>query len=180
MNTQDTTSQTQSLYGAAWQQIAPGVLIALMFTIASAAMIHAHSPVNASAESFHGNPASSPGLADLITDPRNSIAHSVRIELPMEQLRDADGRLATSGESLFMLLARRIKSLSLDVMLTADSIPNAEFAAVIAARMMTEANLDAAQLRIGIHERSTDLNSANDSLLVVIITMHETIAGVVK
>ncbi|MDA1232232.1 MAG: hypothetical protein O2856_15770 [Planctomycetota bacterium] len=181
MKTQNTTFNTPSLYGAAWQQIAPGVLIALMFTIiASATMIHAQSPVNASAEIFHGNPASSRSLADLMTDSGNSVAQSVRVELPMHQLRDADGRLTTSGESLFMLLARRIKSLSLDVMLTADSLPDAEFAAVIAARMMSESNLESTQLRIGVNDGSIDPNSANNSLLVVTITMHETTAGVVE
>lgn len=181
MKTQNTTFSPQSLYRGAWRQTGPGVLMILLFIIiASTTMIRAQSPMNAPARDLHGHSESRQRLADLMKDHGNSVAHSVRVELPMHELRDADGQLTTSGESLFMLLARRIKSLSLDVTLTANSLQDAEFAAVIAARMMTESNLESTRLRIGVHEVSTDPNSANDSLLVVTITMHETTAGVVE
>ena len=95
----------------------------------------------------------------------------------MQQLRDAEGRLTSNGESFFLLLARRMKSLSFSVMLTTNSIADAKFATIIAARMMREVSLESTQLKISIEGRMASVDAQSDSLLTVTIAQHETVDG---
>jgi len=85
--------------------------------------------------------------------------------------------LTSNGESFFLLLARRMKSLSLNVMLTTNSIADAKFATTIAARMMREVSLESTQLRISMEGRMAGVHAQSDSLLTVTITRHETVDG---
>lgn len=88
----------------------------------------------------------------------------------MQQLRDADGDITSNAKSLFMLLARRAKSLSLKVTLTTSSTRDVGFAAKIAADMMSDASLQSEQLRVGVEERRTNGDSVQESFLTVSIT----------
>ncbi len=170
-----------AVYAAAWRQTGPGLLIALMFVIiASAAMLRDQSAANASNINRSPELPIEQRLSNLLSGPGNSVFNTVRLELPIAQLRDADGQMTSNGKTLFMLRGRRAKSLSLNITLTTNSIQDAEFAAVIAARMMSDVSLKSEQLRIGVEEQQTDMNSVRESMLTVTITMCAAIDGEVE
>ena len=168
-----------SLYAHAWQSVGPGMLVALMFVIvAAAAMFREQTAVaGISGVDIHGGLAFDHGLNSLHPGQNRLINHSVQLELPLENLRDSDGRLTPNGESLFLLLARRMKSLSLNIMFTAHSIDDARFATTIAALMMREVPLESTQLRISSDAIPTAGDTSGDSVLTVTITRHETVDG---
>ena len=168
-----------SLYVIAWQYLGPGILVALMFVIvASTATFREQAglaDVNA-----HGGLVLDHGPGNLNPGRNRLIGHSVQLVLPLAHLRDSDGRLTPNGESLFSLLARRMKSLSLTIMLTAHSIDDAKFATTIAARMMREIPLDSSQLRISSDVLPTAGDTPDDAALAalsVTITRIETTDG---
>lgn len=179
MKTIDTFRQTRSLYAAAWQHVGPGILVAMMCVVmASAAMFREQAAVaNVTGENIDGDLVFDRRLSDSDLRQQLSINHSVRLTLPLTQLRDSSGRMTPNGESLFLLLARRMKSLSLSVMLTTNSIDDAEFAITIAGQMMCEVPLESTQLRISSDAATSSSDPARDSVLTVTITRHETVAG---
>jgi hypothetical protein len=181
MQTNNKIPQAQKTYAAAWRHTGPGILIALMFVIiASATMLRDQSVANASDKNQNSDLPLDQRISDLLSSPGNSVLHTVRLELPMQQLRDANGDMTSNGKSLFMLLARRAKSLSLNVTLTTNSNRDAEFAASIAARMMSNVSLQSTQLRIGVEEQQTNSHSIHESILTVTITMCAAIDGEVE
>lgn len=175
----DSFQQTQSLYSAAWQHVGPGILIAMMcIVMASAAMLRDQTAVaNMAGETSDAGVVFDHGLNHSDWSQSLSISHTVQLTLPLTQLRDSDGRITPNGESLFLLLARRMKSLSLSVMLTASSIDDSRFAALIAAHMIREVPLRSTQLRISLNPTASPRVPAGDSILTVTITRHETPAG---
>ncbi len=173
-----TPQRGQSLYAAGWQHVGSGIVVALMFVIiASAAMFREQRAAGASGIMSREGQFFDDGLNDLRAGKNRAISHSVRLALPMQQLRDAEGRLTSNGESFFLLLARRMKSLSFSVMLTTNSIADAKFATIIAARMMREVSLESTQLKISIEGRMASVDAQSDSLLTVTIAQHETVDG---
>lgn len=181
MPTNNKIPQTSAIYTSAWLHTAPGILIAMMFvTLASATMLRDQSVANASNTNPNPDLPLEQQLGDLLSSPMNSVFHTVRLELPIQQLRDTDGEMTSNGKTLFMLLGRRAKSLSLNITLTTNSFRDAEFAAMIAARMMRDVSLQSEQLRIGVEEQQTDMNSVRDSILTVTITMGAAIDGEVE
>lgn len=181
MPTNNKIPQTSAIYTSAWLHTAPGILIAMMFVIiASATMLRDQSVANASNTNPNPDLPLEQQLGDLLSSPMNSVFHTVRLELPIQQLRDTDGEMTSNGKTLFMLLGRRAKSLSLNITLTTNSFRDAEFAAMIAARMMRDVSLQSEQLRIGVEEQQTDMNSVRDSILTVTITMCAAIDGEVE
>jgi len=178
MKIMSTTQRGQSLCAVGWQHVGSGIVVALMFLIiASAAMIREQSAASAAGIRSRDGQVFDHGLNDLKAGKNRSISHSVRLALSLQQLRDAEGRLTSNGESFFLLLARRMKSLSLNVMLTTNSIADAKFATTIAARMMREVSLESTQLRISMEGRMAGVHAQSDSLLTVTITRHETVDG---
>ncbi len=181
MTNRNATQTKRSLYAAAWRQTGPGVLIALMFVIiASATMLRDQSAANASNKNRNPDLLTEQRLSNLLSGPGNSVFNTVRLELPLAQLRDINDQLTPNGKTLFMLLWRRAKSLSLNITLTTNSFRDAEFAAMIAARMMSNVSLQSEQLRIGVEEQQTDMNSVRESILTVTITMCAAIDGDVQ
>ena len=175
------TQTNRSLYAAGWRHTGPGILIALMFVIiASATMLREQSAANASNVNRNPSRPIEQQLSDLLSGPENSVFNTVRLELSISQLRDADGEMTSNGKTLFMLLGRRAKSLSLDITLTTNSIRDAEFAAMIAARMMSDVSLQPDQLRIGFEEQKTSNNLVSESILTVTITICAAIDGEVE
>lgn len=176
MNPHSKTKHLQNLYAAAWRQTGPGILIALMFVmIASAIMSNEQSRANGSNTKQHGTPPLNQQLSDLLFANTAPATHTIRLELPIQQLRDADGEITSNCTSLFTLLARRAKSLSLTVTLTTDSYNDAKFAVAIAARMMNEVSLEATQIRIGVDEQAINAQSTKTSVLTVNVAMREVI-----
>jgi hypothetical protein len=175
----DTLQQTRSLYTAAWQHVGPGILLAMMcVVVASAAMFREQTSVaNMAGRNADGDLVFDQGLSDSDLRQHLSISHSVRLTLPLRQLRNSNGRITPNGESLFLLLARRMKSLSLSVVFTTNSIDDAEFAITIAAHMMREVPLQSTQLRICWDAASLPRDPAGDAILTVTITRHETVDG---
>ena len=172
MQTSTKSIQTSASYAVAWRHAGPGVLIALLFVIiASATMLRDQSVAYASSSIRNPDLPIELRLSDLLSGQSNSVFHTVRLALPMQQLRDADGEMTSNAKSLFMLIARRAKSLSLNVTLITNSNQDADFAAAIAARMMCDALLQSEQLRISVDEQQTDSNSVQESMLAVTITM---------
>ena len=179
MKANSTTQCGQSLYAAAWQHTGPGILVAMMFVvITSAAMFRERTAVAAIADvNARGGLDFDHGSGNLSPVQHLAVSHSVQLKLPLEHLRDSSGRMTPNGESLFRLLARRMKSLSLTIMLTAHSIDDAEFATTIAVLMMREVPLESTQLRISSDAIPTAGRTPADSVLTVTITRHETIDG---
>jgi hypothetical protein len=179
MKTIDTFRPTRSLYAAAWQHAGPGMLVVMMcIVMASAAMFREQAAVaNAAGVNAGGDLVFDHRLSDSDLRRQLSINHSVRLTLPLTQLRNSSGRVTPNGESLFLLLARRMKSLSLSIMLTANSTADAEFAVTIAGHMMREVPLESTQLRISSDEATLPDDPARDSVLTVTITRHETVDG---
>ena len=179
MQTIDTVQQTRSLYAAAWQHVGPGILVAMMcLVMASAAMFREQTAVaNMAGENADGGMNFDHGLDDSDLSRHLSINHTVRLTLPLKQLRDASGRMTPNGESLFLLLARRMKSLSLCVMLTTSSSDDAELAITIAGHMLREVPLESTQLRISSAVAASSHDPAGDSVLTVTISRHETVTG---
>jgi hypothetical protein len=105
------------------------------------------------------------------------VSHSVEMKLPIEQLRDAEGKITPNGESFFLLLARRTKSLSLNFMLKADSVDDVEFLTAIAARMLHEVALETTQIRVGMADRPTVADGRHVRGVTVTITRLETVVG---
>ena len=172
MQTNNKSSQTAVLYSAAWRHTGPAILIALLFVVmTSATMLRDQSIANASNKIRKHDITIEQRVNDLLAGRGDTIFSSMRVELPMQQLRDVDGDVTSNAKSLFMLLARRAKSLSLNVSLTTDSIQNVGFVAKIAAHMMRDVSLQSEQLRIGVEERLTDGGSVQESFLTVSITM---------
>lgn len=172
MQTKNKSSQTAVMYSAAWRHTGPGILIALLFVvIASATMLRDQSIANASNIIQKQDIPIEQRLDDLLAGRADTIFYSVRLELPMQQLLDADGDITSNAKSLFMLLARRAKSLSLNLALTTNSTQDVGFAAKIAADMMSDGSLQSEQLRIGVEERRTNGDSVHESFLTVSITM---------
>ena len=182
MKTSDTVQQTRSLYAAAWQHVGPGILVAMMcIVMASAAMFREQTVVaHMAGENADGGLVFDHGLDDSDLSKQLSISHSVRLAFPLKQLRDASGHMTPHGESLFLLLARRMKSLSLCVMLTTSSIDDAELAIMIAGHMLREVPLESTQLRISWDKPASSHDPARDSVLTVTISRHETVAGDVE
>jgi hypothetical protein len=181
MQTNNKSSQTSFVYATAWQHTGPGILIALLFVIiASATMLRDQAAANALSIDRNSDLPIEQRLNDLLSGQMDSVSYAARLELPMQQLQDADGDITSNARSLFMLLARRAKSLSLNVTLTTNSMHNVGFAAKIAARMMSDASLQSRQLRIGIEEQLTDSNTVHESILTVTITMCAAIDGEVE
>ncbi|MEJ7590466.1 MAG: hypothetical protein WKF77_02885 [Planctomycetaceae bacterium] len=182
MKANSRSQRARSLYAAAWQYAGPGMLIVLMFVIvAAAAMFREQTAVaNLAGAGAVGRLDFDDGSNDLDLRQRLSISHSVRLTLPLNQLRDSDGRMTPNGESLLLLLARRMKSLSLSVMLTINSMHDAEFAATIAAHMLRDASLKSTQLRISFDAIPTAVDASGDSVLTVTMTRHEMIDGDAK
>jgi hypothetical protein len=173
-------SRSHAIYTAAWRQSGPGILIALMFIIiASATMLREQSAAQASHTSRNSALPLEKQLSNLLLSRTNAVFHTVRLELPMQQLRDSDGEITPNGESLFSLLARRARSRSLNITFTTNSLRDAEFAATIAARMMGDVSLQTDQLRIGVEEQ-TDSHPVQKSILIVTITMRAAIDGEVE
>ena len=102
---------------------------------------------------------------------------SVQLALPVANLRDPGGDLTPSGESFFLLLARRMKSLSLSVSLTSSSPSDTAFTATIAARMMRETPLESTQLCLSADGQETSARTLADPVLTITITRQDTIAG---
>lgn len=181
MQTNNKFLQTSAIYAVAWRHTGPGILIALMFVIiASATMLRDQSVANASSTYRNPDLPVEQRLSDLFSGHSNSVIHTVRLELPIHQLRDADGEMTSNAKSMFILLARRAKQLSLNVTLKTNSNRDAEFAALIAARMMSDVSLRSEQLRIGVEEQQTDSNPVHESILTVTITMCAAIDGVAE
>ena len=175
------TRANQSLYAAAWRHTGPGVLIALMFVIIAAeTMLREQSSANASNRNRIPDLSIEQQLSDLLSGPENSVCNTVRLELPITQLRGADGQITSNGRTLFMLLGRRAKSLSLNITLTTNSLQDAEFATVIATSMMNNVSLQSEQLKISVEEQPADKNSVRESMLIVAITMCPAIVGEVE
>lgn len=165
-----------SLYATAWQYVGPGILVALMFVIvASAATLREQAGI--AGGNAHDRLVLNRGPGNLNPRQNPLIGHSVRLELPVEHLRASDGRLTPHGESLFSFLARRMKSRSLTIMLSAHSIDDAKFATTIAAHMMGEVPLEATQLRISSDALRTARDTPGNAVLSVTITRHETVDG---
>ena len=164
-----------TLYTIAWQSVGPGVLIAVMFVIASAASMNTEQTAAA------GQPriTTRDGVLhdgwsdDLIPDAGSPVRHTVQLRLPLRQLRNFDGRISPNGESFFLLLARRMKSLSLNMVLTADSLDNAEFATAISARILEEIELESTQIRISLRSPLTRAVDPAEEMLILTITRRE-------
>ena len=164
-----------TLYTIAWQSVGPGVLIAVMFVIASAASMNTEQTAAA------GQPriTTRDGVLhdgwsdDLIPDAGSPVRHTVQLRLPLRQLRNFDGRISPNGESFFLLLARRMKSLSLNMVLTADSLDNAEFATAISARILEEIELESTQIRISLQSPLTRAVDPAEEMLILTITRRE-------
>ncbi len=179
MKTVSTISRGKSPWAAAWQHVGSGILVAMMFVIlASSAMLREHSALAGIAG---GNADDGLFFRDRFNGfhpgQDASISHSVQLTLPLPHLRESDGRMTPNGESFFRLLARRMKSLSLCVMLTTSSIDDAEFATTIAAHMMSDVSLDSTQIRISSDGRSALSDTQRDAVLIVTITRQETLDG---
>ena len=170
--------ESQSLYTTAWKTIGPGLLIAVMFVIAASGSMMREQTMVADLVSLntHGGSADHRRLCDWISDANGPVSHSVVLKLPLAQLRDTDGQLTPRGESFFLLLARRMKSLSLSVMLTTDSMTDVEFVSSIAARMLHELSLKSTQVRVGVADVPTTADGLNAQLTVT-ITRYETSDG---
>ncbi len=172
--------KTQSLYNTAWQRMAPGILVAMMFVLLASAPIICEQSSVAGLECAmnHDGLAVERRLSDLIPDAHCPVSHSVHLKLPLEKLRDTEGRMTPNGESFFLLLARRMKSLSLCIRLTASSFEDAEFTTAIAARMMNEVALESTQISISIlnHAASSD-HIPKGAMLTLTITRFEAING---
>ena len=165
-----------SLYATPWQYVGPGILVVLMFVIVASTATF-REPAGLADVNAHGGLVLDHGTGNLNPGQNLLIGHSVQLVLPLAHLRDSDGRLTPNGESLFSLLARRMKSLSLTIMLTAHSIDDAKFATTIAASMMREIPLDSSLLRISSDALPTAGDTPDDATLSVTITRHETIDG---
>lgn len=171
---------TQSLYSNAWQRMAPGILVAMMFVLtASAPITREPSFVSGLVHVMnHDGLVVERQWSDLIPDANCPVSHSVHFKLPLEQLRDTQGQVTPNGESFFLLLARRMKSLSLCIRLTARSFEDAEFATAIAARMMNEAELESTQIRISIlNPAASSDDIPENAMLTVTVTRFEAISG---
>ncbi len=172
------TQAEQSLYATAWRHTGPGLLIALMFVIVAAAtMLREQSAANESNISHDSNLSTEQRLNNLLSGPETSVCNSMRLELPIEQLRDADGQITPKGRTLFMLLGRRAQSLSLNITLTTYSLQDAAFATVIAANMMKNVSLKSEQLKISVEKQPADKNPVRSAMLTVTITMLPAIVG---
>ena len=159
----------------AWQSGGPGVLIAVMFVIAAASLMNIEQTTV----------AGQPGITtrdgvmydgwsdDLIPDAGSPVHHSVVIRLPLNLLRGSDGRITPNGESFFRMLARRMSSLSLNIVLTADSLGNAEFATAISTRMMDETELESTQIRVSLECPLIRAADPREDMLLLTITRQE-------
>ena len=159
--------------------MAPGILVAMMFVlVASAPIIRDQSSVAGLVRAMnHDGLVVERRLSDLIPCTNCPVSHSVHLKLPLEQLRDAEGRITPNGESFFLLLARRMKSLSLRIRLTASSFDDAGFATAIAARMMNEVVLESTQVRISMLNPAADGDILKAAMLTVTITRFEAVSG---
>ena len=178
----DSIQQPSTLYATTWQSVGPGILVALMFVIvASAAMFREQSAVAGSADrKMRGGAIFDRELKGLNLGDNLAVSHGVQFQLPLAHLRDPNGRLTPNGDSLFRLLARRMKSLSLTSMLTAHSIEDAKFATTLATQMFREVSLEATQVRISFSPVSMAGAPACDPVLTLTITRHETLKGDAK
>ena len=178
MKTMSTIRHGQSLYATRWQHVGSGIVVTLMFVITTSAAWHREQVATSAAPTIsRDGPIFDHGLNDFKVGRNRSISHSVRLALPLQQLRDAEGQLTSNGESFFLLLARRMKSLSLSVMITTNSVADAEFATTIAARMLRVVSLKSTQLRIRMEGRMEGVQTQGNSLVTIAITRHETVDG---
>jgi len=170
---------SQSLYTAAWKHLGPGVLIALMFVIVTfTVMLREQTSV---AGLTHQN--NREGLTveqcikELMTGPDSHVIHSVEMTLPIDHLRSAEGKITPNAESFFLVLARRMKTLSLNIKLTADSLDDVSFLSAIATRMLGEVSLESTQIRIGVADRTKNAGMEHDAAVTVTIMRYESVAG---
>ena len=172
MQTNSKTSPSTTIYASAWRYTGPGILIGFMFVIvASAILLRDQSVANAAGTNRKSEPPLEERLNDLIAGHGYAVFQSMRLEIPLHELRGADGELTSYAKSLFMLLARRANSLSLNVTLRTNFSQDVEFVAQIAARMMRDASLRSQQLRIGTEETLPNTATVKESILTVTITM---------
>ncbi|MCA9012244.1 MAG: hypothetical protein KDB01_20970 [Planctomycetaceae bacterium] len=163
------------LYTIAWQTVGPGVLIAVMFVIATAAATNTEQTAVAGLPRIatRDRVLLDGWSEDLLPDANSPVCHSVQLRLALRQLRNADGTISPNCESFFRLLARRMKSLSLSIRLTADSLDNAKFAAAISARIMDEMELDSRQIRIALRSPAAGEIDPPEEMLILTITRRE-------
>lgn len=175
MNPVSQHQNTLSLYATAWHHTGPGVFVAMMYVIVASAGLLSD---QTSAVGLP-DPAEREGmmrhemLSHLIPDTDSAVSHSVRLQIPLAQLRAAHGNITPNGESFFLLLARRMKSQSLNLVLAADSPVNAEFAATISAMMMKRVELEATQIRIRLNSPAREIHNLPEPRLILTITRQE-------
>jgi hypothetical protein len=159
--------------------MAPGILVAMMFVVlASAPIVREQTSAAGLVRAMNNDGfVVDRKLSDLIPCANCPVSHSVHLKLPLEQLRDTEGRITPNGESFFLLLARRMKSLSLSIRLTASSFDDAEFSTTIAARMMNEVALKSTQIRIGMLNPAASGDIPGNAMLTVTITRFEAVSG---
>lgn len=164
-----------TLYSSAWLSAGPGVLIAIMFVIATAASMNSEQTAAAGQPRIttRDGVMHDGWLDDLIPDVGCPVRHTVQLRLPLKQLRNIDGRITPNGESFFLLLARQMKSQSLNIKLTADSLDNVEFATAISACMMEEIELESTQIRISLQSPIARAADPPEEMLILTITRQE-------
>lgn len=167
MDSSENSHLCRSRYSAAWKPVGTGILVTLMFLIWSAAG-HSHAPPLIQQQT----PEES--LKRLSANADFSAHRSVQFQLPLSSLRDAHGSLTPNGESFFLLLARRMKSLSLDVTLTSSSLADTNFLVTIAARMMRETPLESTQLSISADGETVNSDPTLTVTITRLVTKEET------
>ncbi len=169
MNTLAQRRPSQSLYAAAWKPVGTGIVVALMFLV-NVASSHLDAPQMSPEANLKKC------LALLHENSELSTHRAVRLELPVASLRDNNGQLNANAESFLLLLARRMKSLSLNVRLTSEPA-DTEFAATMAATMMRETPLDSMQLSISDDGNAMNVGTHADSSLTITIIRRESDRG---
>ncbi len=179
MKTRKSNRMSQSLYTAAWKHLGPGVLIALMFVVVTfTLMLREQTSVAGLVRSNNRDGMmAEQHINALMTGPDSHIIHSVEMTLPIDHLRSAEGKITPNGESFFLLLARRMKTLSLNIKLTADSSDDVPFLSSIAARILREVSLESTQIRIGVADRKKNADLDNDAAVTVTSARYESVAG---
>ena len=166
---------SSTLYDVAWRSAGPGVLIAVMFAVAAAAAMNVeHTSASGQLRFTNRDGVLHAGWSDdLIPDADSPVRHSAQLRLPLRQLRNIDGRMTPNGESFFLLLARQMKSQSLNIVLTVDSLDRSEFAAMIAARVMDEIQLESTQIRISQRSSAAGEIDLREERMTLTITRQE-------
>lgn len=159
--------------------MAPGILVAMMFVVVASAPIMREQTSTAGLVRAmnHDGLVVDRRLSQLIPCTNCPVSHTVHLKLPLRQLRDAEGQITPNGESFFLLLARRMKSLSLSIRFTAGSFDDAEFATAIAARMMNKVALESTQIRIGMLNPASSSDIPKEAMLTVTVTRFEAVSG---